>query len=164
MRIDKPISEKEAEGSGFTPWRPGDYDFEVFDASEERSSTGNDMIKLTLHVFNEEGNKRTVFDYLVNSEKAQYKIRHFAAAVGRIADYERGELDVNDLVQKTGRLSLRIKSASGDYAANNSVGDYLPLSDEARHTTRSAAARPASTPARQPARAPQTIDDDSIPF
>lgn len=159
MRIDKPISEKEAEGSGFTPWKPGDYDFEVHDASEERSSTGNDMIKLTLWVFNDEGNKRTVFDYLVNSEKAQFKIRHFADAIGRIADYERGELDVNDIVDRTGRLALRIKPASGDYPANNSVGDYLPQKEDAPRATRPAS-RSAARP--EPAR-PRDLDDD-IPF
>jgi uncharacterized protein DUF669 len=162
MRIDKPISEKEAESSGFTPWRPGDYDFEVNDASEERSSsTGNDMIKLTLHVFNEDGNKRTVFDYLVNSEKSQFKIRHFADAVGLIASYERGELDVNEIVAKTGRLKLRIKPAQGDYPANNSVGDYIPRGDLPEKVTRPAA-RP-SAPASAATRVNVDLDDE-IPF
>lgn len=166
MRIDKPISEKEAEGSGFTPWRPGDYDFEVHEASEEQSSTGNDMIKLTLWVFNDEGNKRTVFDYLVNSEKSQFKIRHFAAAIGRVADYERGELDVNDIVEKTGRLKLRIKPASGDYPANNSVGDYIPIGDlpeQPARAVRPATARPTPAATTGAAR-PTPIDDDTIPF
>jgi hypothetical protein len=168
MRIDKPISEKEAEGSGFTPWRPGDFDFQVYDASEEQSSTGNDMIKLTLHVFNEEGNKRTVFDYLVNSENSQFKIRHFSAAIGLLADYERGELDVNNIVEKTGRLKLRIKPAQGDYPANNAVQDYLPRGEEPARAVRPASPRPAAAPVRQPARgqparAVADLDDD-IPF
>ena|ERR1700731_2828224 len=170
MRIDKPISEKEAEGSGFTPWRPDDYDFEVHDASEERSSTGNDMIKLTLYVFNNEGNKRTVFDYLVNSEKSQFKIRHFAAAVGLVAHYERGELDVNDIVERTGRLKLGIKKAQGDYPANNQVMDYLPRDGKAPRAARpasrpSAPARPAARSAASTGTRPSSEDlDDSIPF
>lgn len=166
MRIANPISKKEAEGSGFTPWRAGDYDFEVFDASEEISSIGNEMIKLTLYVFDEDGNKRTVFDYLVNSEKAQFKIRHFAAAIGRISDYENGDMDINNMVNKTGRLKLRIKPAQGEYPAGNSVGDYIPR-DDLPAGVGGAASRP-STVSRtgtvvRSASTSAVLDDD-IPF
>lgn len=166
MRIAEPISaEKANEGGGFEPWRPGTYDFEVHDAAEDTSkASGAEMIKLTLYVFNADGGKRTVFDYLVNSEKAQFKIRHFSEAVGLLHHYEKGELDVYDMVGKVGKLKLGIKAAQGDYPANNSVQDYIAMDPaSARAAPRPVASRAAAPAARQPARVSGDLDDE-IPF
>lgn len=162
MRIPTPVSKEQADAGGnFEPWPMGEYDFEVHDASDDVSkASGRDQIKLTLYVFNEDGNKRTVFDYLGSDEKSQWKVRHFAEAVGLIHHYEKGELDVYDIVNKTGRLNLAIKRATSEFPAGNTVRDYIAGKEQPARAT----ARPASTPARQPVRAPQTIDDDSIPF
>lgn len=157
MRINQPATKEQADAIGFEPWKPGTYDFEVKDATDEVSrATGNEMIKLTLHVFNADGDKRTVFDYLVNSEKSQFKIRHFAEAVGLTHHYEKGELDCYDIVSKTGRLTLAVKPAKGEYPAGNSVRDYI--ASEIAPPVRS------ETPAaRQPKREMADIDDE-IPF
>lgn len=168
MRIPQPATKEQANAGGFEPWPVGDYDFEVHDAADDVSDAGNEQIKLTLYVFNEEGRKRTVFDYLPSSEKSQWKVRHFAEAVGLIRSYEAGELDVNDIVEKTGKLKLGFKKATAQYPANNQVADYIPRGDEAERATRPAPARPA--PAARPAAARQATsranDDlsDDIPF
>lgn len=158
MRVN-PISAKQAEeqSAGFEPWKAGDYDFNVYDASEEVSTEGNEMIKLTLHVLNPEGQRRTVFDYLVNTEKGQWKVRHCAEAIGMLPQYERGEMETIDIVGRMGRLKLRLKPASGQYPARNSVGDYIPL--PAAHQT-PVVARPSAARVKAPA---GDIDDD-IPF
>lgn len=162
MRIEKPITSQEASEGGFKPWPPGEYDFEVLDASDEISQRTNaEMIKLTLQVFNREGKTRKVFDYLVSIASMQFKVRHFAEATGMVAQYEAGEMDIHDIVNRSGRLKLRIKPAQGNYQEGNEVQDYIPAP--------MAEARPAARP--QPARQPvmaggSTANDlnDDIPF
>lgn len=158
MRV-KPISaEKANENTGFSPWPAGDYDFTVHEALEERSkSSGNEQIKLTLYVFNRDGNKRTVFDYLSSTEESQWKVRHFCEAVGLTEQYENGDLEVNDIVEKSGELRLRVKPASNGYPANNSVGDYVPRVADLQR----AAPRPPTRPVAKPALVEL---DDEIPF
>lgn len=129
MRINKPISAKDAdENSGaLVPWPPGDYDFTVAEATDEISkASGQEMIKLILHVFNRDGQKRTVFDYLLSGEKGQWKVRHAAEAIGMLPQYEAGELDTSEMIERSGKLKLRIKPAQGEYQAGNSVVDYIP--------------------------------------
>ena len=111
--------------SEFGLWPAGDYDFEVYDASEETSAAGNEQIKLTLHVFNTEGARRTVFDYLVGTQGMAYKIRHFAEATGIVAQYEKGDLMPSEIVQRTGRLRLRVKKGTNGYPDQNAVQDYI---------------------------------------
>lgn len=156
MRVN-PISAEQADkqANNFDPWPRGEYDFSVYDASEETSDAGNEQIKLTLHVLNRDGQRRTVFDYLVNTEKAQWKIRHFAEAVGVARQYETGELQVADIVSREGRCKLRVKPAQGQYQAQNAVEDYL-----------GSALAHAATSTRQPvrAKAPAGDIDDDIPF
>ena len=61
-----------------------------------------------------------------------------------------------------GRLKLKIKPASGNYAAGNQVADYLPreASDQAARVPTPAAR--AAAPAREKAYAGDI--DDEIPF
>ena len=72
MRIPQPATKEQADaGAGnFTPWPSGTYDFEIHDASEEISkASGAEMIKLTIYIFNADGDRRTVFDYLLSSRR-----------------------------------------------------------------------------------------------
>ncbi len=158
MRVNPISSEKANEQSASDPWPAGDYDFSIAEASEEVSAaSGNEMIKLTLHVLNRDGNRRTVFDYLVNIDSGQWKIRHFAETVGLVKQYETGEMEPRDMVGRAGRCKLRIKPAQGNYSAQNAVGDYLPASTPY--------AAPVSRPAsRQKAAAGGGDIDDDIPF
>jgi hypothetical protein len=148
-----PKTEAEIASTGL--WPPGEYDFEVKDAAEETSSAGNEMIKLQLSVYNQAGERITVFDYLVHTQKSAYKVRHFAEATGMLLQYERGDMDAIDCVHKAGRCKIAIKKDNtGQYPDKNSVADYVK-----------AAARVASPPparARQPA--PAGDIDDEIPF
>lgn len=154
MRFD-PKTEEELAAADL--WPAGEYDFEVAEAEEQTSKSGNDMVKLTVHVFDAEGRRRTVFDYLVGTEKAQFKVRHFADAVGLIEQYNLGELLAEDIVGRTGRCKLNIKKdKSGQYPDQNAIADYLPPKKAAvRLGVKPAPTRPAPTAA--------DLDDD-IPF
>lgn len=158
MRVT-PKSEQEVqkEANKFGPWPLGTYDFEVAEASDEISSKGNEMIKLTLHVFNQDGERRTVFDYLL--ESIPHKLRHASEACGLLARYEGGQLDGVDFYGKTGRLKLGIQPEKDGYQAKNTVRDYIP----AKEPRQASASAPASRRATAPAGAAADLDDE-IPF
>lgn len=109
--------------SKFGPWPNGVYDFEITEASDETSTKGNDMIALTLHIFNSDGDRRTVFDYLLDS--IPHKLRHAAYACGLGSTYESGNLIGADFYGKTGRAKIGIQPEKDGYQAKNVVRDYI---------------------------------------
>lgn len=155
MRINEPKTEAEIKAeSNFPIWPAGVVDFEIRAAEDTVSKNGNDMIKLTVDIYNSEGKKQTVFDYLL--ESIAYKLRHCADACGLTAQYESGALDAIEFEGKSGKCKINIqKDKSGQYPDKNGIADYLV--DEA--PAQSAATKPAA--ARKPAMA--DLDDD-IPF
>jgi hypothetical protein len=122
MRFN-PVTEEEAKKSarGFL-LEPGECEFEVRDATDETSNSGNPMIKLTMDVFDKTGKKAIVYDYLL--EAMAHKVRHFAYAVGLGHFYEAGEFDAEHCVGKGGRLIIRTKKQQG-YEPKNDVADYV---------------------------------------
>jgi len=152
MRFD-PKSEKEVAEAGLLPL--GNYDFEVVAAEEKRSEKGNDMIELRARVYDNDGQGRTIFDYLVHTDGGAYKVRHFAYAVGMGVEYEKGELRADRLVGATGKARVFIKKdKTKQYPDKNSISDYLPPTGNgaASHAT-AGDPRPAAPPF-----------DDDIPF
>jgi hypothetical protein len=134
----------------------GEYDFEVRGAVDDVSKKGNDMIKLTLAVFDDAGSFRTITDYLL--ESLAYKLKHACEAVGLSAAYEAGEVEALDFVGKSGRCKVKVDPAKDGYPAKNSIADYIGVKQ---------VAKPASRPpaARQPVGAGVGPDlDDEIPF
>lgn len=152
MRVT-PLSEKEADDQSANLWPDGEYDFEVKEASEETSNAGNDMFKLELWIYNQEGGRRIVFDYLVSSEKSAWKIRHFAASCGLLPQYEAGQLIESEIVGRTGRCAIATQPAKDNYPAKNVVRGYV----------KAAATSRASVPSSR-AKAPAGDIDDDIPF
>ena len=123
MRFE-PKSEAEIAQAGL--WAKGTYDFEVAEANEKVSSKGNDMVELIVRVYDQEGKSRKIFDWLVSTDGAAYKIRNFAAATGMLPDYEKGELRASEMVGKTGKCELIIsKDKSGQYPDKNAIADYV---------------------------------------
>jgi Protein of unknown function (DUF669) len=138
-------------------WPAGEYYFEVKNAEEGESKGGNEMTKLTLHVVNDEGAYRTVFDYLVATDGSAYKIRHFAEATGLLASYEKGVLETDEMIGCTGRCKLGIqKDKTGQYGDRNSVIDYVKTSGVGVTQARAAM--------QQRIKAPAGDIDDEIPF
>lgn len=116
-----PMSEDEIARSAL--FEPGQYPFEVLAASDEISKSGNEMIKLKLAVYGNDGNQIHVYDYLL--EKLQFKLRHFAEAAGLLADYERGALESFSCDGKQGYLKLGIDKGGNGYPPKNTVLDYI---------------------------------------
>lgn len=117
-------AKSEEEVSSFDLAPAGKYAFEVLEAEEKQSKAGNDMIALKIGILHN-GSMNGVFDYLVSGEKTAYKVRHFADAVGMLAEYEKGQLNAADLVGLTGECQIVIQPAKDGYDAKNSVKDYV---------------------------------------
>lgn len=127
----------------------GTYDFEVLEAKDTFSNKGNDMTALTLNVVDNEGRDRKVFDYLVSVKAFAFKIKHFAESVGLQSEYQRGHMDADEMLGRTGKCKIVIQPAKGQYRAKNAVADYV---------------RADGTPEIKAAVAAQTPLDDEIPF
>lgn len=148
-----PLSEKQADEMAANIWPDGNYDFEVKSAIEKVSAAGNGMFALELWIFNSDGDRRMVFDYLVDSEKAKWKMRHFADATGLTREYESGSLNEQDMEGRTGKCTLGTQPAKDGYQAKNVVRGYVKAAG-------------ATVLNRAPARASVGGGDldDSIPF
>lgn len=149
-------AEVKANAKKLAPWPTGTYDFEVLSAIDAVSNAGNDMIALELSVFNKEGERRTIKDWLLDEMAA--KLRHAVEACGLVREYENGSLDAGDFIGKSGKVVLSIQPPKDGYSAKNNVRDYVsePASAraEVRRDTKAAAKR-----------APVDDDlDDQIPF
>lgn len=100
----------------------GKYPFEVSYGEDTTSKAGNEMIKLLVRVFKEDGTFNLVNDYLL--ESMQFKLLHCAEACGLSKEYESGELTGEMFVGKQGMLELSVRPA-GDYPAQNQIKDYI---------------------------------------
>lgn len=128
-----PVTEEAAQQSarGYL-LKPGECEFEVKRAEEQVSNQGNPMMKLTLDVWDADGKKATVFDYLLDA--IPHKARHFAYSVGLGHVYESGDDMPAEVCEgKGGRLIIRNKQQAG-YDPKNEVADYV-VSEKAKTTT-----------------------------
>ena len=80
--------------------------------------------KLELHVCARDGDKRTVFDYILSTENAQWKARHMMESIGLARRYDQGIIEPREIEGKPGRCRIKVEPA-GQYPAKNSIVDYL---------------------------------------
>ena len=103
----------------------GEYDFEIMEAADKISKSGNEMIELRVAIWKDEDVVSRIFDHLM--EKVAYKLRHCAEACGIIDLYETGNLKASDFEGRTGKCKLDVqKDTTGQYLDKNVVKDYLP--------------------------------------
>lgn len=127
MPTFNPKSEEELNRS-FNPLPEGEYDFSVTNAEETTSSKGRAMIKLRLKVFSG-AVETSVFDYLVFTDKSQWKIYSFCKAVGLAEKFKAGEIEALDCQGRTGRVKLKIDKSDG-YDDKNAVAHYVEVKGE----------------------------------
>lgn len=153
-----PRSEEEVNAMDTLP--AGKYDFEVRDAVEKYSQSGNEMIELVLTVFGEDGSHRTVYDWLVSSDAnlCIRKVRHFSACVGLLGQYESGELNVDSLIGLSGRVELSV-DRDPQYGSRNRVADYCVPGD---YVSRSESQKPDASEVVNPNK--PRANDGEVPF
>lgn len=116
----------EEELSAINLLEPGEGLFEVIQAIQKTSKSGNNMIEMKLRAWDKNGKEKIIHDYLVNIPELEFKIKHFCESTGMIEKYQQGKFTDIDCVGKTGKLKLIIKKdKTGDYADKNSVADYI---------------------------------------
>lgn len=101
----------------------GEYDFFVKHAEDTVSKKGNEMIKITIGILDNNNKEHTLFDYLL--ESLAFKVKHFAQAIGIEEKYNSGGYDAADCVNKSGRCYITKDEAKDGFQAKNSVKDYF---------------------------------------
>lgn len=122
-----PKTENELQALNLLP--DGTYKFHVDEAQDTKSkSSGADMIKLNLSIFDQNGKEHIVIDYLLAS--LLYKVLHFAETTELESKYSAGSLNAADCIGKTGyaKIYTQIGQDKGDgtnYPNRNAVKDYV---------------------------------------
>ena len=107
----------------------GEYPFTVLEsdeiASQSTKNKGKMMFAIKLNVHGKDGDHH-VYDYFADWF-SEWKLRHFAATIGRLADYEKGDLDgsLGKFNGKVGYVKIKTEQARGNFAAKNIVDDYV---------------------------------------
>lgn len=100
----------------------GEYNFTVKQAKEKLSKKNNEMLELLLSIKDDTGHETIVYDYLLEAFK--YKLKNFCASTGLDEKYKSGELSEEDVINKEGRVKLKIEE-SDEYGDRNVVEDYV---------------------------------------
>lgn len=134
---------------------PGIYNFTVTKAEQKRSKSGNPMIELTLHVWDNTGKEFNVFDYLIATPNMMWKIKHFCDSVGLSQEYADGKFNEHMAVGRSGKADFifqkgKAKEGGGFYKDKNAVEDYVMTDKGAQKYN------PSETDSKE--------FDDSIPF
>jgi|ERR1044071_770516 hypothetical protein len=122
----QPKTEEELQHMGLID--AGVYPFQVMEAVDKKSKSGNDMIEIKIKIWDSEGRERQCFDYLL--ESMAFKLRHFCETTGLIDKYNLGQIQSSDCIGKSGNVELIIqqgkqKPEGGYYPDKNSVKDYI---------------------------------------
>jgi hypothetical protein len=108
----------------------GIYPFTVKSALEGISKSGNNMVTLTLEIWNHEGKSFIVKDFLVAVESMCYKIRNFWKSVGKPERYETGNIFIDEFINQSGLVKTRLeKEMNGDRRFVR-VADYMQPIDK----------------------------------
>ena len=158
----------EPEDHNFTVFPKGEYPFTILEINEfERSRAGNDMLPMKLEFSDGTGATSNVYENLVFTEKAKFKINQFLAAVsipkGTRINFRDDEF-TKYFKTKTGRAMLDIEeyqSKAGKTVQKNVVAAFVYNGSSKRDEV---PAHRATPPAHKPAPVEEEEDLDRIPF
>jgi hypothetical protein len=119
MLITKDWADDDGGGSFLLP--EGKFSFEVAKAEQKTSKAGNDMIAITLHVYDGKGGAKVfVYDWLTSAFKK--KVVDFCRCVGLSDLVDGGELTAIRCLQRTGEVHLIQEEYEG--TTRNKVDRY----------------------------------------
>jgi hypothetical protein len=105
----------------------GVYDYATIGAAEKVSTTGNEMIELKIELIGpdiKEDAGPIIYENLVFTEKAFFKIDQFRASIGEaIQEGEEVSIDAEDLTGKTGKCQVIVETYKGK--TRNKVAKFL---------------------------------------
>jgi hypothetical protein len=124
MLITKDWADDDGGGTFLLP--EGKYSFEVSKAEQKTSKAGNDMIEITLHVYDGKGGAKVfVYDWLTSAFKK--KVVDFCRCVGLTDLAEGGELTAMRCVQRTGEVHLIQEGYDYETPQKLPAGDDIPF-------------------------------------
>ena len=119
MLITKDWADDDGGGTFLLP--EGKFSFEVAKAEQKTSKAGNDMIAITLHVYDGKGGSKVfVYDWLTSAFKK--KVVDFCRCVGLADILDGGELTATRCLQRTGEVHLIQEEYEG--TTRNKVDRY----------------------------------------
>lgn len=105
----------------------GDYDFYIVAAQEAVTKNGHPMLKVAFNVHDDEGKKHEIRDFIVINSSYIFKLEQFSQSIGH--DFNSGEIDATDLINKKGRFTLK-QELDENYGAKNRVSKYLKKNNQ----------------------------------
>lgn len=121
MKLDR-NSEGAQQRSDFPVLQPGEYDFELENATRKKSSKGKDMWELQLRFEQPNGPDVKVWDYITEQENMQWKFLQLFDCLGvQIEDTEK----LKDAIGETGKAKVSIDKGDGQHKERNRVEKYI---------------------------------------
>jgi hypothetical protein len=150
--------------AAFTLLPEGLYDIDVVEAEERTSQKGNQMIALTLEAKHPDGYPSRVWDYLVSTPAAIFKIKQFCEAASLTSQFESGRLSLQDCQGIRLKAKIYVEAGRDGYQDRNAVREYMP--SDGRSTQPAGISTMPETLAVEAAAvpAPTAVGEDEIPF
>jgi len=120
----EPLTDEQIDLQGLMP--EGFYPFEVINAEEKISNSGNPMIALKLKVWDADGKERGMLDWIMPSFAR--KLKHFCKITDMLDKYSAGTLLAEDCEGKSGHLRVA-NERDKDGKMRNRVADYVKVTD-----------------------------------
>ena len=158
MIRNTPMTDEEIAALSNSAWEDGIYPFTVVEATEGRSSKGNDMITLELDV-HKGGQTRAIKAWLVFIESMQWQVKAFYESIDGLRTYESGQVDANKLIGRKGLCELNSEE-SEDRETGKLTGKFY----NRVKTYEKPVAGQDTTPAKANPISDDLDDVDSIPF
>jgi hypothetical protein len=126
MKIPTPLSEAEAQRAADpTPVAAGQHPAIITEASEGVSERKNETLRLLAVVTDARGNEYRLQDWLSATPRGLLRLRHAAAAVGALDDFEAGHLSAQQFVGREVVVTTEIERKRG-YPPRAVIVDYAP--------------------------------------
>lgn len=87
------------------------------------------MLKVRIAVVATPEDVRTIYDYLLSTDKMIYKLKHFCESIALGEQYKKGLLNFGDCIGRSGQVRIGIqpgkaKEGGGFWPDKNTVEDY----------------------------------------
>lgn len=163
----QPLPPDQLNDKKFKLLTPGAGTFTIASAQDAVSKKGVDMMKITLEVYDSNGSKANIWDYILADQS--WKLHALLSAIGKEYMYENGSVDPAFLVHETGSLIIGIEK-SEQYGEKNIVKSYLKK--EVRQESPKGAfsspppawKQPPQVDVAPPSDIPNFSEDSDIPF
>jgi hypothetical protein len=140
--FDYPVmTEEEVQKERYKLLDDGEYEAVIDSMIPKISQSGNNMIDVTLSVYDRNGNPKIIFDYIVLTPGMMWKFKHICDSAGLCKEYTDKTFKVEMALRKNVRVristkegglipsdKLKGKSEGSRYPTKNVIEDYLGTS------------------------------------